>query len=433
MKQKLLSILVLLSLCVTGAWAIKSQTIKTATANKYSYSNANFQIAQRDGYNRIANNNGINAHTGIVISKLNEERWITSIEIVSTYSNGLPYITEDYIHVSSGTVTFTRENRKTTVTITGIKNDEDFVLTCDYTTPQFSSFKFYYYNNIPVELNTRAQLENIAATYGGQEEVDVYHSRDFKKNVAATLFLPFHIDTYTSGSLYQLTDVTYDEEEGEWVATMSDVSDGNLVDVEDTQAGYPYLFMPAEDGKVFFYGTIGNPVFSSLAVDDYNKDSGIGLPYEVVWSNDEMWRMAGTYDRVNFADIEEETMAFYGFVSAFNTDESTGEGTEIDFTNETVEAGQFVRAAGAAYFPIFRAYLALNNLPSARGEARQPISAPDRVIVRLVNKNGSVTKLNAVKTVVNDNVWYGLQGRRYSSKPAKAGVYMNNGKKLIVK
>ena len=32
-----------------------------------------------------------------------------------------------------------------------------------------------------------------------------------------------------------------------------------------------------------------------------------------------------------------------------------------------------------------------------------------------------------------DNSWYDLQGRRYTERPTTAGVYINNGKKYIIK
>jgi len=67
---------------------------------------------------------------------------------------------------------------------------------------------------------------------------------------------------------------------------------------------------------------------------------------------------------------------------------------------------------------------------------------PQSITVRLVSRNGETT---AIGTLSVDNGqwtidnyagaddWYDLQGRKLSGKPSKKGLYINNGKKVIVK
>jgi len=33
----------------------------------------------------------------------------------------------------------------------------------------------------------------------------------------------------------------------------------------------------------------------------------------------------------------------------------------------------------------------------------------------------------------DSNVWFDLQGRRYNERPQTAGIYVNNGKKVVIK
>ena len=72
--------------------------------------------------------------------------------------------------------------------------------------------------------------------------------------------------------------------------------------------------------------------------------------------------------------------------------------------------------------PVGKCYLDLTgvNIPSgARG---------------LGIENDGTTGIHAVNSeegIVNSDVWYNLQGRRIE-KPTKAGLYIKNGKKVIV-
>ena len=50
-----------------------------------------------------------------------------------------------------------------------------------------------------------------------------------------------------------------------------------------------------------------------------------------------------------------------------------------------------------------------------------------------VTQSGN-TAINEVKAnEMESNVWFDLQGRRYNERPQTAGIYVNNGKKVVIK
>jgi hypothetical protein len=98
-----------------------------------------------------------------------------------------------------------------------------------------------------------------------------------------------------------------------------------------------------------------------------------------------------------------------------------------------------VKAAAGASIAPFRAYLKytapVSNAPR-RSAAEEAL--PSRMTVRLVNADGDVTAIGTIDTKTGEirfdsEAWYTLDGRRLDSKPAQKGVYINNGKKIIVK
>ena len=81
---------------------------------------------------------------------------------------------------------------------------------------------------------------------------------------------------------------------------------------------------------------------------------------------------------------------------------------------------EFVKATGT--IPVGKCYLNLTgvNIPSgARGLG--------------IDSDGTtgIHAVNSEEGIVNSDVWYNLQGRRIE-KPTKAGLYIKNGKKVIV-
>lgn len=63
---------------------------------------------------------------------------------------------------------------------------------------------------------------------------------------------------------------------------------------------------------------------------------------------------------------------------------------------------------------------------------------PETISVRLVNANGDVTAIGTLHTqtgevTLDDGRWYTLDGTRLSGQPTRKGIYVNNGKKVVIK
>ncbi len=63
---------------------------------------------------------------------------------------------------------------------------------------------------------------------------------------------------------------------------------------------------------------------------------------------------------------------------------------------------------------------------------------PETIKVRLISANGEVTGIGSMSTktgevTMDSEAWYSLDGRRIEGKPSAKGIYVNNGKKVIIK
>ena len=63
---------------------------------------------------------------------------------------------------------------------------------------------------------------------------------------------------------------------------------------------------------------------------------------------------------------------------------------------------------------------------------------PQSITVRLVSRSGETTAIGEIDTktgkmTFDSKAWYTLDGVRLSSKPSTKGIYINNGKKIVIK
>ena len=61
---------------------------------------------------------------------------------------------------------------------------------------------------------------------------------------------------------------------------------------------------------------------------------------------------------------------------------------------------------------------------------------PQTITVRLVNRSGDATDIGTIDTRTGEFIpegWYTLDGIRLNGKPAVPGIYVNNGKKVVIK
>ena len=152
------------------------------------------------------------------------------------------------------------------------------------------------------------------------------------------------------------------------------------------------------------------------------------------------WTFKGTYSYVKWttdssddgysAEHAAEIGRAYGFAGVAKTD---------------IEVGDFVRVANGAKIRPMCCYLLWNNEPNSanarsftRGAAATDEELPQSIIVRLVGANGQTTAIGTIDTKTGEmtfdsEAWYTLDGVRLSGKPTKKGLYINNGKKIVIK
>ena len=238
------------------------------------------------------------------------------------------------------------------------------------------------------------------------------YKRTFTENVASTVCLPFDYTPQGEGTYYTFTAIN--KETSPWTVTMTSTA-------ASLTANTPYMFMPAATGEVSFSGTAS----SFDPTSTYSSD----VVYDPVVTGGK-WNLIGIYESRQWDDTHntEEIGSVYGFAAQ-----------NYDGSSYTVNPGDFVKAMAGASIAPFRAYLKytapVSNAPR-RGAAEEAL--PSRMTVRLVNADGDVTAIGTIDTKTGEirfdsEAWYTLDGRRLNGKPSVKGMYINNGKKIIVK
>ena len=239
---------------------------------------------------------------------------------------------------------------------------------------------------------------------------EITYKRTFTENVASTVCLPFDYTPQGEGTYYTFTEIN--KTTSPWTVTMTSTA-------ASLTANTPYMFMPATTGEVTFVGTASNFTYDLTGADVDDPDVTGGK-----------WNLIGTYATKQWDGTHNtgEIGSVYGFAAqSYNP------------SSYTVNPGDFVKAMAGASIAPFRAYLKytapVSNAPR-RGTAEEAL--PSRMTVRLVNADGDVTAIGTIDTKTGEirfdsDAWYTLDGRRLNGKPAQKGVYINNGKKIIVK
>ena len=242
----------------------------------------------------------------------------------------------------------------------------------------------------------------------------VIYNRTFTPDKPATVMLPFSLgegQTLTGGTLYKFTGVT--KNEGKWEATMTEAT--------TLQANTPCLLMPNNDltdGKVTFN-------LNSTTVT-LNTNGGGNCQTADHGSH---WTFKGTYsykEWISGGANDEEIGKVYGFAGVAKTG---------------IEVGDFVKVASGAKIRPMGCYLLWKDEPNpSRAAARSAATEelPQSITVRLISANGEVTGIGEIDTKTGEmtfesEAWYTLNGVRLSGKPTKKGLYINNGRKVVVK
>ena len=228
----------------------------------------------------------------------------------------------------------------------------------------------------------------------------VTYTRSFTAGKPSTVCLPFAYTPKGEEKFYSFTDIN--EDGGNYTADMTEV-------VSPLVANTPYLFMPT--GNANFSGTYAIPA---------------SITAGTTTSGD--WKFVGTYTTQTW-DVA--PTGIYGFSA-----KATGGISQGEF----VKVGAYVRVKpmrcylkykdGTADYSAARSF---SDVPSTLSE---PL--PEKITVRFIDANGEVTGIGSLNTQTGEvsfdsEAWYTLDGKRLNAKPNTKGIYVNNGKKVVVK
>lgn len=211
----------------------------------------------------------------------------------------------------------------------------------------------------------------------------------------STICLPFSFTASETCTFYEFVGVTQDNN-NHWVADISATTGGS--------ADTPYIFTTDAVSVTFSNDAVA-------ATDSYSDATAQTAVTD--------WTFQGTYAQISLPKDGEYN---YGFAA--------GDGS-------TVAIGSFVHLVSGASAAPFRAYLKYTGTDDDwRRAASSSATLPSSIIVRIVGSNGEVTKIGTLDTHTGElsfDGWYTLTGRKLSGKPTQKGIYINNGKKIVVK
>lgn len=271
------------------------------------------------------------------------------------------------------------------------------------------------------------------------------YNRSFTAGKPVTIMLPFNFtrnritlagsNANPSGKFYEFKGIRLDVNvTNKWVAVMIEAGEtlSNEVVESTLKANTPYLYVPAEDTEhLAMYVSGGINIFT-----EGNEGGTKVKPYDgtadFAWNK---WNFKGTYQPRYWSDSEnpEEIGKVYGFA-----------GVEKWVDGKLVEAGEFVRAKiGAKIRPTSCYLMWTGSEPSnaralTRSAAATEEELPQSITVKLVGANGETTAIGTLDTKTGEvsfdsEAWYTLDGIRLSGKPSTKGIYINNGKKIVIK
>jgi hypothetical protein len=259
-------------------------------------------------------------------------------------------------------------------------------------------------------INERDGMADLTSRHQG-ETVPLRFTRSFTSGVPSTICLPFNINTMTYreyGTFYAFVGV--DKTTSPWTVTMEDTSS----DFPD--AGTPLLFMPKQTGSVTFEpfddGSTPTPTIASS--------------YTAGTTTVGDWTYKGTYEEVKWTT---EPTGIYGFSAQAVADAG-------------ISQGQFVKVGAYVRVKPLRCYLEYQN--GSANAARRHAAASDATAtelpktlnVRLIGSDGQQTAIGTLDTQTGEVTlgnWYTLDGTPLSGKPSAKGIYINNGKKMVIK
>ena len=267
------------------------------------------------------------------------------------------------------------------------------------------------------------------------------YKRTFTNGKPVTVMLPFNFTKSAfkkggssdglTGHFYEFKGIRLDVNvSNKWVAVMGEPDNPETTTMK---ANTPYLYVPDEEPQYWYIDNGGDGV--TIFTEGYDGGNKV-TPYDgsnesYSWNK---WNFKGTYQPRYWSDSEnpEEIGKVYGFA-----------GVEKEVDEKPVVAGDFVRAKSGAKIRPTSCYLmwAGSEPSNARAFTRSAAATeelPQSITVKLISASGETTAIGTLDTKTGEvtfdsEAWYTLDGVRLSGKPSTKGIYINKGKKVVIK
>ena len=262
-----------------------------------------------------------------------------------------------------------------------------------------------HYKPLNISLADNANNEETLYMYAGKKahSVTLADRTLFKDGKWNTLCLPFSLDSFSGTPLEGATVKTL---------TLATFADGTLtLDFEDASemvAGTPYIVKWEGQSS----GDVVNPVFEDVTIVNTNNPITSGTT-----EGDEdggCITFVGTYSQLGFSNDDKGILFF---------------GTDNNLYNPLAGASDEDDSI-YTYIGAFRAFFQLADGINA--------DDPDAEngLKRIVLNFGSVAtgiSLTSSPSPLTSGTWYTLDGRKLRGMPTQRGIYVSNGKRIIIK
>ena len=147
-------------------------------------------------------------------------------------------------------------------------------------------------------------------------------------------------------------------------------------------------------------------------------------------AEDTHWTFKGSYSEILWEALPSgQKRNVYGFAGQAVSD--------TEDSSKSIEAGEFVRIGEYVRLRPQRCYMEYTPTSSTRAGSLTDEELPETIRVILVDDGGktdigSLSPKTGIITFDSD-AWYSLDGKRFSTQPAQKGIYVNNGKKVVIK
>lgn len=228
----------------------------------------------------------------------------------------------------------------------------------------------------------------------GACEVKIKDRELFKDGYWNTLCLP--CDVTITGSVLDNTGLAlmeFDKENSGFDAETGTLA-LKFTEATSIEAGKPYIIKwgePSAEPNAEVYSIL-SPTFQDAAIT--------GTPAAVVKSKDGKVGFHATYNAIWFEGGDRSILYL-------------GANNKLYYPSQDVKFGAF------------RAYFQLDGITAADVSTTR--------MVFEVNEASGITTTNHTNFANNDGVWYDLSGRKLNGKPTTKGLYIVNGKKVVVK